>query len=110
MRHILRLLWPRARVLTQRNVKRNFHASRVLFCARSTSHVLKKPSDIMDHEIEEMLAPLRVAVKEQVNWVKMMQPYFHMFHMFPSLALVSWSFSLHTKFRLSRMMKPHKLF
>lgn len=70
MRHILRLLWPRAQVLTQRNVKRNFHASRLVFCARSTSHVLKKPTEIMDHEIEEMLAPLRVAVKEQGDIVK----------------------------------------
>lgn len=46
----------------------------------------------MDHEIEEMLAPLRVAVKEQVNYVKMMQPYFHLFHMFSTFALVSLSF------------------
>ena len=40
-----------------------------------TPHKLDKPSDIMDHELEEMLAPLRLAVKEQVSLttVEMMQ-------------------------------------
>nr|XP_022310269.1 glycine--tRNA ligase-like [Crassostrea virginica] len=70
MRHILRLLWPRAQYIARRKTWRTFHSPRLLFSVSPTPHRLDKPSDIMDHELEEMLAPLRLAVKEQGDIVR----------------------------------------